>query len=38
MIVINIGAFLVCLAGFFLAGYITGKKVTTQKYNHHKNA
>jgi hypothetical protein len=25
MIVLNIGVFLICLAGFFLAGYITGK-------------
>lgn len=26
MIVLNIGAFIVCLAGFFLAGYITGRR------------
>lgn len=26
MIVINIGVFIVCLAGIFLAGYIVGRR------------
>lgn len=26
MIVLNIGVFIVCLVGFFLAGYIAGRR------------
>lgn len=26
MIVLNIGVFIVCLAGFFLVGYIVGRR------------
>lgn len=31
MIVLNIGVFIVCLAGFFLAGYIVGKRKRKSK-------